>query len=126
WAGLTYLSTRDHSILDVPVQLSQGWWGVALLVSIMVCRMFMACWVAVMERGWRRAMPWIAAILAFGVPAMLLYVLVRARRVHDFDHLFRRHESGKRAAVGYPLPTSTHYTVASVPPSNCADDEQAA
>src|SRR5262249_15579238 len=104
--GMTLFAARKDSLLTTPRQFAMSWWGVSLLANVIVCRMFMACWIVVMERGLRRAMSWVIAVMALGVPVMLLYLLIRARKVRDFEHLFRRHEAVKPSAAKYPLPAA--------------------
>src|SRR5256885_693952 len=54
----TALSALDHSILKAPRQFIASWWGIAVLLNLAFSRLFMACWVYVMERQTRRAIRW--------------------------------------------------------------------
>lgn len=62
-------------------------WGVVTLVDLGIGLVFVAAWIALLEKSPRRALPWIVAMFLLGNFTTLVYLLWRCRRARTLADL---------------------------------------
>jgi len=86
-AGIV-LGTREKSLVASLGAMFHDIWGVVTLLDLYVGLLFVAAWIAWVERRWWRAALWIAALAFLGNAVTLVYVLLRARKATSFADIF--------------------------------------
>ncbi len=87
WAGL--LASIAWAGLQGPLgagfaAVTAAPWGVVTLLDLYGGLLFVAAWIAALERDWRRVLPWVVALLLLGNLATTgVYLLLRLRRAES-------------------------------------------
>jgi len=65
-------------------------WGKLVIFDFGLSLLIIGAWICVLERDKRKGLALAFAVLLFGCPVALAYLLVRSRRVHSVEELFLR------------------------------------
>jgi hypothetical protein len=76
---LFVFASLEQSLLDGLAAVSGTLWGVTTLVDLAAGILFVATWIALLERSVARTAPWLVGLGLLGNFTTLVYVLVRCR-----------------------------------------------
>jgi len=96
--ALFVASSLEMSLGDGLVRVAGTLWGVTTLADLGVGLLFIAVWIALLERSSLRAAPWIVAIFLLGNFTTLVYLLVRCRQAETLHALFLEPRQSPRPA----------------------------
>lgn len=82
------LGVREKNFVESLGAMFFDIWGVVTLLDLYVGLIFVATWIAWVERRWWWAALWIAALALLGNVVTLVYVLLRARKAASFADIF--------------------------------------
>ena len=108
FAGIV-LGVREKSLAESLGAMFFDIWGVVTLLDLYVGLLFVATWIAWLERRWWKAALWIAALASLGNVVTLVYILLRARKANSFAGIF--------------LPSITHSAASEVCASHACSTE---
>ncbi len=73
-------ASMDGSVLVALKDMLATPWGATTLLDVYIGLGFVAVWIALLERNWRRSLPWIVFLPLLGNVVTLIYLLVRIIR----------------------------------------------
>lgn len=85
--GIVFASLEE-SLAAGLAKVVDGRWGVVTLVDLYVGLIFIALWIAWIERSWWRALLWTLGLFALGNLTTAIYVAVRAWRAPSVTAFF--------------------------------------
>ena len=92
-------ASTNGSVLVALKEMLDTPWGATTLLDLYIGLGFVGVWIALLERNWRRSLPWIVFLPLLGNLVMLIYLLVRIIKYRTVREAILGHGAKSNAPI---------------------------